>query len=172
MTVSPLAVATNIEGLVHRVRDHRVMLDADLARLYGVATKVLNQAVRRNASRFPEDFMFRLTVEEMLSLRSQIVTLKTGRGEHSKYLPLAFTEQGIAMLSSVLKSGRAIAVNIAIMRTFVRIRGLQGLHRDVKQKLDELERRVGAHDRHIRAIFEALNRLVESPPPPRKRIGF
>ncbi len=111
--IIPLEV---IERKIYLIRGHKVMLDSDLAELYGVPVKVLNQAVRRNISRFPEDFMFQLTKEEYDSLRSQFVTLNTGRGKHRKYLPYVFTEQGVAMLSSVLRSERAIQVNIAIMK--------------------------------------------------------
>jgi hypothetical protein len=112
------------------------MLDTDLADLYQVPTKVLNQAVRRNKDRFPADFMFQLTADEFSALRSQIVTLDTGRGQHRKYLPYAFTEQGVAMLSSVLRSKQAVNVNIEIMRAFVRLRELLATHEDLANKLD------------------------------------
>jgi hypothetical protein len=118
------------------LRGQKVMLDTDLADLYQVPTKVLNQAVRRNKDRFPADFMFQLTADEFSALRSQIVTLDTGRGQHRKYLPYAFTEQGVAMLSSVLRSKRAVNVNIEIMRAFVRLRELLATHEDLANKLD------------------------------------
>lgn len=141
------------------------MLDADLAALYGVETKVLNQAVRRNKDRFPDDFMFQLTEEEAKGLRSQIVTLETGRGRHSKYAALAFTEQGVAMLSSVIRSKRAVQVNIEIMRTFVRIRRILGTN-------EELARKVAQHDRQITVLFEHIGKMLAPPPAKRKPIGF
>ena len=145
------------------------MLDADLARLYGVATKVLNQAVRRNRSRFPPDFMFQLTHEEAKSLRSQIVTLDEGRGRYSKYEARAFTEQGVAMLSSVLRSPRAIAVIVEIMRAFVALRRLLGSNAELAGKLDALEQK---YDTQFRAVFQAIRELMAPPEPPRRRIGF
>ena len=120
-----------IDQTIRTVRDHRVILDMDLAKLYGVTTKVLNQAVKRNRTRFPMDFMFQLTAEEAASLRSQIVTLKPSRGQYRKYRPYVFTEQGVAMLSSVLHSERAIQVNIAIMRAFVRLREMIGSNKSL-----------------------------------------
>jgi len=146
------------------------MLDADLAELYGVETRVLKQAVRRNRKRFPKDFMFELTKEENQSLRSQNVILK--RGEHSKYLPFAFTEQGVAMLSSVLNSERAIEVNIEIVRAFVRIREMLAAHTELAAKLKELEGHIQAHDEQIQAIFEAIRQIMTPPEKPTKRIGF
>ena len=153
------------------IRGHKVMLDSDLAELYGVETKVLGQAVRRNAERFPEDFMFQLTWEESLELsRSQFVTLKQGR--NIKYRPFVFTEQGIAMLSSVLRSKQAVQVNIAIMRAFVRLREMLATHRELAQKLMELERKLEGHDHQIRSVFETIRQLMAVPTPPRRRIGF
>jgi hypothetical protein len=146
------------------------MLDRDLAELYGVETRVLKQAVRRNKKRFPDDFMFELTREENQSLRSQNVILK--RGKHSKYLPFAFTEQGVAMLSSVLNSERAIEVNIEIMRVFVKVRETIGAHRELAGKLKELENSIQDHDEQIQRIFEAIRQLMRPPERPRKRIGF
>jgi len=143
------------------------MLGSDLADLYGVETRVLNQAVRRNAERFPKDFMFQLSWEETSALRSQIVTLK--RGQHRKYRPYAFTEQGVAMLSSVLNSPRAIRVNIEIMRAFVRLRQMLAAHADLARKLDGLERK---YDRQFRIVFDAIRELMSPPEPKRKRIGF
>ena len=146
------------------------MLDTDLAELYGVETRVLKQAVRRNKKRFPDDFMFELTKEENQALRSQNVILK--RGKHSKYLPFAFTEQGVAMLSTVLNSERAIEVNIEIMRAFVRVREMLGAQRELSIKLKELENRIQNHDEHIQTIFEAIRQLMTTPEKPRKKIGF
>ena len=155
---------------IRRIRGQKVLLDVDLATLYGVPTKVLNQAVKRNNARFPEDFMFQLSAEETRSLRSQFVTLK--RGQHLKYRPYAFTEQGVAMLSSVLNSDRAIKVNIAIMRAFVKLRQILNTNRELAAKFSELERRVGKHDEEIAAILEAIRQLMAPPEKPRPEIGF
>jgi hypothetical protein len=125
-----------IEKSIFLIRGQKVMLDADLADLYQVSTKLLNQAVKRNVDRFPADFMFQLTPEEFAALSSQIVTLESGRGRHRKYLPRAFTEQGVAMLSSVLRSKRAVSVNIEIMRAFVRLREILATHKDLANKLE------------------------------------
>jgi hypothetical protein len=148
------------------------MLDSDLAKLYGVPTKRLNEAVHRNALRFPEDFIFQLTAEESESLRSQIATLEIGRGRYRKYLPFAFTEQGVAMLSSVLKSERAIMVNVAIMRAFVALRGAAASNAALSRRLDELERKHAGHDDKFRIVFEAIRELMEPPAKPRRNIGF
>ena len=160
--------------VIHRrimgIRGDRVMLDHYLAELYGVETKQLKRAVRRNIHRFPPDFMFELTREEYNSLRSQIGTIK--RGEHSKYLPMAFTEQGVAMLSSVLNSRRAIEVNILIMRAFVRLRGMMASQKEVARKLAELEKHLQDHDEQIQAIFTAIRQLMTAPERPPKKIGF
>jgi phage regulator Rha-like protein len=164
-----------IEKLILLIRGHKVMLDNDLAELYGVETKNLNRAVKRNLARFPGDFMFQLTADEHESLRFQSGTLKTGRGQHRKYLPYAFTEQGVAMLSSVLNSDRAIAVNIAIMRAFVRIREILSTHKDLAAKLEKIDRKLGEHDEHFRVVFEAIRQLMSPPPPApnkKRRIGF
>ena len=153
------------------VRGKKVMLDYDLAKMYGVATKILNHAVKRNMKRFPVDFMFQLSWEEAEASRSQIVTLK--QGKNVKYLPNAFTEQGVAMLSSVLNSERAIHVNIAIMRAFVKLRELLLTHKDLAQKLEELERKYQLHETDIQVIFEAIKKLLEPPPePPKSRFGL
>ena len=152
------------------IRNRKVMLDSDLAQLYGVKTKELNKAVKRNSTRFLDDFMFVLSQKEQDSLRFQIGTLK--RGQHSKYPPRAFTEQGVAMLSSVLKSERAVQVNIAIMRAFVKIRETISRHRKLAQKLAELEARLTSHDEQIRSLFEAINELLAPPIGPKRQIGF
>jgi hypothetical protein len=150
------------------VRGKKVMLDSDLAKLYGVETKNLNLQVKRNSKRFPEDFMFKLTSEE--TLRLQNATSKRGG---RRYAPYAFTEQGVAMLSSVLKSERAIHVNIAIMRAFVKLRELLLTHKELAQKLDELERKYQLHETDIQVIFEAIKKLLEPPPePPKPRFGL
>lgn len=148
------------------------MLDADLAELYGVQTKVLLQAVKRNETRFPPDFMFRLDDEEFAALRSQFVTSKPGRGGR-RYSPYVFTEQGVAMLSSVLRSERAITVNIEIMRTFVKLREWLSTNKELARKLDDLERKVASHDAAIAGVLDAIRRLMEPPPAsPKRPIGF
>ncbi|MBI3291814.1 MAG: ORF6N domain-containing protein [Elusimicrobia bacterium] len=145
-----LVLVTNIENRIYVIRGQQVMLDSDLAELYGVETRVLNQAVRRTIERFPEDFIFQLTSEETAALRSHVVILKSGgRGQHRKYLPYAFTEQGVAMLSSVLHSKRAIQVNIAIMRVFVKLRQVLSFHKDLSDKLVQLESQLERHDAEI-----------------------
>jgi len=156
-----------IQKRILLIRGHKVMLDSDLAELYRVPTKSLNLAVKRNADRFPEDFMFRLTKEEA-DLRFQFETSKKRGGR--RYLPYAFTEQGVAMLSSVLNSARAVQVNIAIMRTFVRLRQILATHKDIAEKLRAVERK---YDKRFKVVFEILHRLMEPPPEERKRsIGF
>ncbi|MCC6541387.1 MAG: ORF6N domain-containing protein [Flavobacteriales bacterium] len=159
-----------ITGRIHLIRAQRVLLDRDLAELYGVETKQLKRQVRRNLGRFPEDFMFELTDEENEALRSQIGTLK--QGEHSKYLPMAFTEQGVAMLSSVLNSEQAILVNIHIIRVFTRMREMLLAHHEVLQKLEELEGRLSTHDEEIQAIFDHLTALVSPAERQGRPIGF
>lgn len=170
--MSALIPTEQIEQKILLIRGQKVMLDSDLARLYGVWTGTLNQAVRRNKARFPVDFMFQLTTDEAKALRSQIVILKLGRGEHRKYLPYVFTEQGVAMLSSVLRSKRAVLVHIAIMRVFVKLRELVGAHKEWAGKLAELERHVASHDGHIQSLFDAIRQLMEPGKPKPRRIGF
>jgi phage regulator Rha-like protein len=148
------------------------MLSSDLAVLYGVKTKELNKAVQRNLERFPDDFMFQLTTQENEFLRFQIGTLEKGRGKYSKYLPYAFTEQGVSMLSTVLNSKRAILVNIEIIRAFVRLRQVLATHKDLAQKLEALEKRVGAQDAKIQAVFDAIRELMKAPEKPKRKIGF
>lgn len=150
------------------VRGARIMLDADLARLYGVATKNLNKAVRRNAGRFPSDFMFQLSSKEMQILRFQTGTSKRGPGGR-RYAPYAFTEQGIAMLSSVLRSSRAVQVNVAIMRTFVRLREMLTTHEELRRKIDAMEKR---YDARFQAVFDTIRQMLETPIPAKKTIGF
>ena len=158
-----------IEKAILLIRGQKVMLDADLAELYGVETRVLVQAVKRNLERFPEDFMLQLSKDDVDFLRSQIVTLKKGRGQHSKYLPYAFTEQGVAMLSSVLRSQRAIQVNIEIMRAFIRLRQMLASHVELARKLDALEKK---YDAQFKQVFEAIRQLMAPPEPKRRPIGF
>jgi len=162
--------AERIERAILLIRDHRVMLDADLAVLYGVPTKRLAEQVRRNSRRFPADFMFRLTAVEARILRSRIATSSFGRGWGGRrYAPYAFTEQGVAMLSSVLKSPRAVQVNIAIMRAFVRLRGLLASSEALARKLDALERK---YDAQFKVVFDAIRQLMSPPAAGRRTIGF
>jgi hypothetical protein len=158
-----------IQTVIFEIRGQKVLLDSTLADLYGVKTKALLQAVRRNNARFPGDFMFQLQPVELASLRSQDETLKKGRGKHRKYLPFAFTEQGVAMLSSVLRSPEAISVNIEIMRAFVRMRELVSTHRDLAERIDDLEKK---YDERFAAVFRAIRQLMEPPERPRRRIGY
>jgi hypothetical protein len=147
------------------------MLDFHIAELYGVKTKVLVQAVKRNLDRFPTEFMFQVSRRENDSLRSQIVTSKAGRGGR-RYLPFAFTEHGVAMLSSVLNSDRAIAINILIVKAFVKLRDTLALHKELAQKLALLETKMEKHDEDIQAIIQAMHQLMTPPNPPKRRIGF
>jgi hypothetical protein len=176
------APETELTELIRWIRDRKVMLDRDLARLYEVEVKVLNQAVKRNSSRFPDDFMFQLTEEEVESLRSRIVTLDAvvaggpavaapmrGRGQHAKYRPYAFTEQGVAMLSSVLHSNRAVMVNIEIMRAFVKLRAMLGSNAELSKKLHSLEAK---YDRQFKVVFDAIRQIMSPAPGSKRRIGF
>jgi hypothetical protein len=189
MSSAVLLKPENIAQLVLFIRNEKVILDRDLASLYGVTTRALNQAVKRNAARFPADFMFQLTKSEYeisrsqfviafgrsrpttrprdASSRSQTVTLK--RGENIKYLPYAFTEQGVAMLSSVLRSPRAVEVNIAIMRTFVQLRRLMETNRELARKIQALEKK---YDEKFAVVFAAIKELISPKAPARKQIGF
>ena len=157
-----------LEQAILLVRGQRVMLDRDLAAMYGVTTSNLNKAVKRNLSRFPADFMFQLTADE--ASRFQIGILK--KGMNIKYLPHVFTQEGVAMLSGVLRSARAEQVNIAIMRAFVRLRETLSLHKELAHKLAELERKIENHDENIRTLFEAIHQLMTPPAAPQKEIGF
>ncbi|HPB99791.1 MAG TPA: ORF6N domain-containing protein [Polyangiaceae bacterium] len=165
-------VPENIAPLVRWFRGEKVLLDFELAQLYGVETRVLKQAVRRNSGRFPSDFMFQLTAQEAQNLRSQTVISSSGYGGR-RYAPYAFTEQGVAMLSSVLRSERAIAVNIAIMRTFIQLRRLMDSNRDLARKIDALETK---YDEQFRVVFETIKSLVAADrarkAKPRREIGF
>lgn len=209
-----LIIPEKIAPLVHVLRHEKIILDTDLAELYGVTTSALNQAVQRNIDRFPPDFMFQITHEEMEllqsqiavtknaqsslrfqsgiaknaepalgsqsvmakneqpSLRSQSVMLKRGRGQHRKYLPYVFTEQGVAMLSSVLRSPRAVEVNIAIMRTFVQLRRLMDSNAMLAEKIEALEAKYAEHDQHFEIVFEAIKQLIATLAPPTREMGF
>ncbi len=164
-----LVPAERIEQRILLLRGCKVILDSDLARLYRVTTKRLNEQVHRNVKRFPSDFMFQLTKKEDESLRSQIATLKGARGQHRKYLPYAFTEHGVAMLSSVLNSERAVQVNIEIMRTFVRLRQMLSSHAELARKLETLEKK---YDAQFKVVFDAIRQLMTPPEPKKRKIGF
>lgn len=154
---SVLMTVDFVASKIHFIRGEKVIFDSDIASLYGVETKVLKQAVRRNIKRFPDDFMFELTSVEWTSLRSQSVTLEKGRGKYSKYPPFAFTEQGVAMLSGILKSKRAMQVNIAIMRTFVALRKLTESNKELAVKIKELGKK---YDQQFKVVFEAIQQLI------------
>lgn len=166
--MSELAPATRIENAILLIRGQKVLLDADLAALYGVETKFLVKAVKRNAERFPADFMFQLLPEEVARLRFQIGTSKRGRGGR-RYAPHAFTELGVAMLSGVLRSPRAVQANIATMRTFVRLRQMLAVHANLARRLDELEQK---YDKQFRVVFGAVRELATPPEKTPKHIGF
>jgi ATP-dependent Clp protease ATP-binding subunit ClpA len=160
-----------VGSLILSMRGRRVILDSDLARLYGVTTKRLNEQVRRNFGRFPADFMFRLTVEEAEALRSQNATSKAGRGGR-RYAPYAFTEHGAIMLASVLNTTRAVDVSVYVVRAFVRLREMMATNREVAMKLQELDRKVAGHDEAICSLVQAIRRLMAPPRPRRRAIGF
>jgi len=170
-----IVAAPAIEKRIFVVRERQVMLDEDLADLYGVETKRLIQQVKRNLKRFPGDFMFQLTKAEAEALRSQIATSNDGRGGR-RYTPYVFTEQGVAMLAGVLRSDRAITVNIEIMRAFVELRRLAGSFQELQKRLEQMELDIGArlseHDEQLRQIFEALRQLIAPPPSTKRPIGF
>jgi hypothetical protein len=169
MSEDVMIPAERIEQAIYLIRGQKVMLDRDLAVLYEVETKRLKEQVRRNSDRFPNDFMFVLYPHEFATLRSQVATSKSEARGGTRYLPMAFTEQGVAMLSTVLNSKRAIGVNIAIMRTFVKLRQMLDSHAKLSEKLSELEAK---YDGQFRVVFEALNELMAAPAPERKPIGF
>jgi len=166
-----IVTAEQIAKAIHVVRGQRMMLDSDLAKLYGVTTRRLNEQVSRNRERFPEDFAFQLTQQEFTALISQIATSKGGRGGRRKR-PWVFTEQGVAMLSSVLRSPTAVRVNIEIMRTFVRLRRLMATPGELAEQLMKLAETVQLHDDQIKVISQVLQQMVEKPDPPKRRIGF
>ena len=156
----------NIINKIYIIRGMKVMLDKDLAELYAVETKVLKQAVKRNVNRFPNDFMFQLTLGEFKNLRSQIVTSSWGG---TRYVPMVFTEQGVAMLSSVLSSERAIQVNIQIMRTFIKLRRMLSTHEDLRRKIEDMEKR---YDGQFKVVFDAIKQLISEEKRTKKKIGF
>jgi phage regulator Rha-like protein len=160
-----------IESRILMIRGHKVVLDADLATLYGVPTKRLNEQVKRNAERFPEDFVFQLTEEEAESLRSQFATSNRGRGGR-RYRPYAFTEHGAIMAANVLNSARAIHMSVYVVRAFVRLREILASNKRLAEKLAELERKVASHDGHIQSLFEAIRQLMSQPALPGRQIGF
>jgi hypothetical protein len=160
-----------IDRRIYAIRGRQVMLDEDLAELYGVETKRLIEQVKRNLERFPEDFMFQLRKDEIAALRPQNATSNMGRGGR-RYAPDVFTEQGVAMLSSVLRSKAAIAVNIGIMRAFVELRRVAGSHALIEMRLEQIERGLGEHDEQLEQIFNALRQLIAPPPPPKRPIGL
>jgi len=172
LTTTSVAISVQlIEERIYLIRAQKVMIDFDLAELYGVPTSRLNEQVRRNRKRFPDDFMFQLTREEAESLRSQIAISKMGRGGR-RYLPNAFTEQGVAMLSTVLNSERAIEVNITIMRVFVRLRQMLEANEELNRKFTTVIKKLSTHDKYFRVIFDELKKLTEKPVPSRRQIGF
>ena len=167
-----LVPVEGIQRAILVVRRQKVILDSDLAALYGVSTKRLNEQVRRNPTRFPPDFAFQLTREEHDALRSQIATLKDGRGEHRKYDPWVFAEHGALMAANVLNSPRAVQMSVYVMRAFLRLREWMAGQAELVAKLAELERRVGGHDQDVRAVVLAIRRLMTPPDKPRRKIGF
>ena len=177
------ATLDGIAGRIFVVCGHKVIVDADLVVLYGVTTKRFNEQVRRNSAHFPDDFMFPLSAEEWNSLRSQIATLKTARGQHRKYLPFVFTEHGALMAATVLNSPRAVEVSLYVMRAFVRLRETLVAHKDLASKLQILEKKTEAlalrHDSfaanarlQLRQVFDAIRELMRAPEPKRRPIGF
>jgi phage regulator Rha-like protein len=175
------ALTTNqLEQLIHEIRGHKVMLDFDLARVYGVETKSLNRAVKRNVDRFPKDFVFQLTRREFEALRCQIGTLKTGRGQHRKYLPFVFTEHGAIMAANVLNSPRAVQMSVFVVRAFLRMRSLLGDKRELAKQLDalekELKQRLDVHEATIVTILQRMMDIIDPPAlppvPSKPRIGF
>ena len=159
-----------VESKILFIRDKKVMLDRDLASLYGITTGNLNKAVRRNIDRFPDDFMFQLSKDEYDSLRFQFGILK--KGQHSKYLPQVFTQDGVAMLSSVLNSKKAIQVNIQIMRTFTKLREMMMSHKELQKKIEAMERRHAKHDEHFQIVFKTIKQMLNPPVEKKGKIGF
>lgn len=169
----PLAILSDdiVVNKIYEIRNQKVMLDSDLAELYGVETKRLNEQIRRNLDRFPEDFMFQLTASEWQSLRSQIATSKIGRGGRT-YLPNVFTEHGVLMLSSVLNSQQAISVNIQVVRVFARLRKLLSEHKELNLEIADIKKQLNNQDKSIELVFSYIDELTEKKAKPRKRIGF
>jgi phage regulator Rha-like protein len=162
----------SIISKIYLIRNQKVMLDRDLAELYGVETKVLKQAVRRNANRFPKDFMFGMNKKEFENWRSQIVTSNSGDLMGLRHAPFCFTEQGVTMLACILNSERAISVNIQIIRIFTRMREMISTHKDILLKLKQLEKKVADHDENMQLIFSTLKQMLNPPQSPGPRIGF
>jgi phage regulator Rha-like protein len=172
MNEKSIVPVERIERTIVVLRGHKVLLDVDLAELYGVTIKRLNEQVKRNIERFPPDFMFQLTKDEQDSLRSQVATLNIGRGQHRKYLPYAFTEHGAIMVASVLNSQKAIEMSVLVVRAFVKLRNLLATHRQLAIKLNELETKLSTHDQQIVVLFDAIRELMTPPAKPKHRIGF
>lgn len=171
-TTQPTLSDELVMNKIYFIRGKKVMLDKDLAALYQVETRQLNQAVKRNADRFPDDFLFQLSISEWEFLRSQIVILEKGRGNYSKYIPYVFTEQGVSMLSGVLNSTIAIGVHIQIIRVFAKMRELLLTNKEILLQLEKMERKLNGHDADIKLIFNYLKKLLNPSNPPRQRIGF
>jgi len=169
-TMTPTRKIDNVEGAIYLIRGQRVMLDSDLAAIYGVTTKRLNEQLRRNRKRFPQDFAFQLTTEEFRNLRPQFATSK-GRGGR-RYFPWVFTEHGAIMLASVVNSDIAVQASVRVVRAFVRLREMVAANAQLAAKLEELERRLDSHDEAIVDLFAALKRLLEPEPKPKREIGF
>ena len=167
--MTDLISVESITNRIYLIRGLKIMIDRDLAELYGVSTKALKQAVSRNIDRFPNDFMFKLNKKEFTHWRSQIVTSNSGDRMGLRHTPMVFTEQGVAMLSSVLNSKRAIQVNIQIMRTFSRLRQMLAGHKELKNKIEEMEAK---YDEQFRVVFEAIKQLLKEDAQPKRRIGF
>ena len=171
MTKRNAIVERPVESRILFIRGHKVLLDSDLAQLYGVTVKRLNEQVRRNRERFPEDFVFRVTADEFNVLRSQNATSKAGRGGR-RSLPFAFSEHGAIMAASVLNSRRAVEVSVFVVRAFVRLREMLNAHKQLAAKVKELERRLGTNDERIQEVIEAIRELTEIPTKPQRQIGF
>jgi len=176
MTETGLVTPESVERAIIVLRGRRVILDSELATLYGVTVSVFNQAVKRNMERFPADFAFQLTREEYESLRSQIVILKAGRGAHRKYLPYVFTEHGAVMAASVLNSPKAVEMSVEVVRAFVRLRQILAANRQLAARVDDLERKMNqsnaAHSKNIGTLFDAVRSLMTAPEKPKRQIGF
>jgi aromatic ring-opening dioxygenase LigB subunit len=176
MTETGLVTPESVERAIIVLRGRRVILDSELAALYGVTVSVFNQAVKRNMERFPADFAFQLTREEYESLRSQIVILKAGRGAHRKYLPYVFTEHGAVMAASVLNSPKAVEMSVEVVRAFVRLRQILAANRQLAARVDDLERKMNqsnaAHSNNIGTLFDAVRSLMTAPEKPKRQIGF
>jgi phage regulator Rha-like protein len=167
--IKTIVTAETLERKIYRIRGFKVIIDNDLAELYGVTTKRLNEQVRRNANRFPKDFIFQLSPNEFESLRSHFATLKQGRGQHRKYMPYAFTEHGALMVASVLDTPRAVEVSIYVVRAFVKLREMIASHKDLARRLDEMEKKC---DTQFSVVFDAIRELMIPPEEDKRKIGF